>query len=74
MDYVKYGIKRTMRNTYIRALKTIRETEESSECLGTQVPPLNEIGVRKLSTVATLPTEKRNQLIENAPLNKTTII
>ena len=71
MDYVKYGIKRTMRNTYIRALKTIRESEESSEHPGA---PINEIGVRKLSTVATLPTEKRNQLIENAPLNKTTII
>lgn len=27
--YVRYG-KKCMRNTYIRALKTIRETEESS--------------------------------------------
>ena len=35
---------------------------------------LNELGVRKLATISTLPTEKRNQLIENAPPEKTTII
>jgi len=68
--YVRYG-KKCMRNTYIRALKTIRETEQSSECLGTN---LNEIGVRKLATIFTLPIETRNQLIENAPPEKMTII
>lgn len=61
---IRYGKKR-MRNIYIRALKTIRESEESSEHPGA---PINEIGVHKLATISTLPTETRNQLIEKIKL------
>ena len=54
-------VKKCMGNIYIRALKTIRESEESSEHPGA---PINEIVVRKLSTISTLPTETGNQVIE----------